>query len=184
MSQAGIASIGAIPPPPPVPTSFVTDINSPAIPAANILDVIGGATTANNLNGIQTDGSSGGNILTIQLTNRATGAISTSDATPTNAITFSLGGTPSVFVFEGLIAAFDTTDTAGAGYFFTAAARTTGAAAILISAPQFDTEFEEAAMATADVNFTVSGNNVNVVVTGIVGKTIDWLAQFTYTRVA
>lgn len=182
MSQIFKSSTSS-PPPPTVATTYVTDVNSPAVPAANILNVIGGSTTANNLLGIQTDGSSGSNTITIQLTNRALGAVSTMDATPTTAINFPMAAVPTVYVLDGLITAFNTTATAGAGYFFTAAARTTGVAGTLISVPEFSTEFEEAGMAAADVDITVVGNNLRVVVTGIAANAIDWLAQFTYVQV-
>lgn len=181
MSQFFIDAHSVPPPPPPtVATSYVTDVNSPAIPAANVLDVLGGQTTVNNLNGIRTDGSSGGNVLTVQLTNRVQGVISTNDATPTNAITFPLGATPGVYTLDGLISAFDTTDTAGAGYFFSSSIRTTGAAGIEIGT-EFTSEFEEVAMEPSDVAVLISGNNLLIQVTGIAAKAIDWLAQFTYT---
>lgn len=183
MSQAGIISTTTGPVPPNVPTSFETDVNSPAIPAANQLDVFGGTSTTNNTNGIQTDGSSGGDILTIQLTNRVQGAVTTNNATPTNAISFPAGATPGTYVIDGTIGAFDSTDTAGAAYFFTAGIRTTGAATILIGL-QFSTEFEDAPLAASDIDISVSGNNILAVVTGIAGKTIDWDAFFSYRFVS
>lgn len=177
-------NLAAGPVPPTVPTQFTTDDGSIAIPSANNLNVLSTAVTENNLNGIQTRAvAPNSDNLFIELTNRATGAVSTNDATPTNAIVFPLAASPTVYVFSGLITAFDTTDIAGAGYFFTAAARTTGAAAILISAPKFDTIFEEAGISPADIDITVSGNNFNVVVIGIAAKAIDWLVQFTYSQV-
>lgn len=179
MSQFFIESASISPPPPTVPTSFPTDVNSPAIPAANVLNVFGGETTANNLFGIQTDGSSGSNTLTVQLTNRVQGFISTNDATPTTIISFSLGATPGVYKFDGNIEAFNTTDTAGACYGFQAGIRTTGAAAILIGAT-FDDDIEEAAMATANFTVNVSGNNLLIQVVGIAAKAIDWRAFTSY----
>lgn len=162
--------------PPEIPTSFVTDSGT-AVPIANVLDVFGGSTTANNTNGIQTTGAT--NVVTIQLTNRLTGTVTTSNATPTTVITFALGATPGVYTFAGDITAFDVTDTAGASYGITSGIRTTGAAATELGT-QFNTNFEEAAMVTADVDVTVSGNNVIFQVTGIAAKTIDWDAFFTY----
>lgn len=179
MSQAGTNNTSSGPVPPQVPTSFVTDVNSPAVPAANVLNVVGGETTANNLFGIRTDGSSGSNTLTIQQTNRIQGFISTNDATPTNIITFPLGATPGVFKFDGNIEAFNTTDIAGACYGFQIGIRTTGAAATVIGV-SFDDDFEEAAMSTADFTATASGNNLIVTVTGIAAKAIDWRALTTY----
>lgn len=183
MSQAGGTSSSSGPIPPTVATTYVTDVNSPAVPAANILNVFGGDTTANDNEGIRTDGSSGSNTLTVQLTNRLKGTVTTIDATPTTIITFALGATPGVYTFNGDFTAFDVTDTAGASYSVVSGIRTTGAAAIEIGT-QFDTNFEEAAMAAADVDVTVSGNNVIFQVTGIAAKTIDWDALFTYRFVS
>lgn len=167
------------PVPPTVATSYVTDINSPAIPAANVLDVFGGDSTANVASGIRTDGSSGSNILTVQLTNRVRGTTSTNNAIPTNIITFPLSATPGVYEINGSVAAYDLTDVAGASYGFISGIRSTGVAAIEIGT-QFSTNFEEAAMINADIDVSVTGNSILIVVTGIAGKTIDWDALFTY----
>lgn len=185
MSQFFIdVSVAPPPIPPTVPTQFTADDATVGIPVANNYNILSRETTDNNLNGIQTTVDPNGSANHyVELTNRATGAISTNDATPTNAIVFALAATPTVYVFDGLIVGFNTTATAGGGYFFTAAARTDGVTATLISVPDFSTDFEEAGMSAADINFTVSGNNVNVVVTGIAASAIDWLAQFTYVRV-
>lgn len=183
MSQAGIINTSSGPVPPDVPTTFVTDVNSPAVPALNILNVIGGDTTTNNDNGIQTDGSSGGNTLTVQLTNRATGQVTTVDATPTTIISFSLGATPGIFYFRGSIVAYDLTDVAGGAYDFSSGMRTTGAAATELGTEYKDV-FEEAAMATADFNILASGNNLIVQVIGIAAKVINWNAEFTYRFVS
>lgn len=179
MSQAGIINTTSGPVPPTVATTYVTDVNSPAIPALNILNVIGGTSTANTNSGIRTDGSSGSNTLTVQLTNRIIGDVTTTNATPTTIITFALGATPGVYTFTGDITAFDITDTAGASYGIISGIRTTGAAAVEIGT-QFNTNFEEAAMITADIDVTTSGNNVIFTVTGVAGKTIDWDALFNY----
>lgn len=176
-------NLAAGPVPPTVPTSFITDVNSPAIPAANVLNVVGGSSTANSSNGIRTDGSSGSNTLTVQLTNRVQGTVTTANATPTTIISFSLGATPGVYTFSGDITAYDTTDIAGASYGVISGIRTTGAAAIEIGT-QFNTNFEEAAMTTADIDVTVSGNNVVFQVTGIAATNIDWDALFTYRFVS
>ena len=180
MSQAGIVSSSSSPPPPQVPITFTEDSGS-AQAAANILNVLGLDTTANSDNGISTLGS--GNTVTILLTNRQTGTVTTADATPTNVLSFALGATPGVYFFEGNVIAFNTTDTAGAGYAFSSAIRTTGAAGVEI-ATQFEDLFEEAAMSTADIDVTVSANNLVITVTGVAAKTINWNGFLTYRFVS
>jgi hypothetical protein len=176
VSQAGIISTTSGPVPPTVPTSFVTDSGT-AVPAANILDVFGGETNINNDNGIRTIGST--NVLTIQLTNRITGTVTTTDATPTTLVSLSLGATPGVYLATGDLTAFDITDSAGASYTFEGAATTDGVTATEIGS-EVRNEFESAAMTTADFSFGVTGNTAFIQVTGIAGKTINWSCLFNY----
>lgn len=151
--------------------------------AAGNINLFGGSSTVNNDNGITTIGNPGTNTETITLTNRATGQVTTTDATPTTIITFPLGATPGVFYARGNVVAFDITDVAGGAYDFSTGARTTGAAGTELGTEYKDV-FEEAAMATADFNIIVSGNNLIVQVVGIAGKTIDWNAELTYRFVS
>jgi hypothetical protein len=174
---------GGGPVPPTVPTSFVTNVNSPAIPALNVLNEVGGTSSINNTNGVQTDGSSGSNTLTIQLTNRVPGTVTTADATPTTLSTFALGATPGVYNFDIQIVGYDTTDIAGVGYFISGIVRTTGAAAVIVGTPDKITN-EEAATATCDANLIVSGNDAIVQVTGIAAKNINWRALSQYIFVS
>lgn len=185
MSQAGIVNVTGTPA---VPTSFVTDVNSPAIPAGNILNVPGGQVIVNNANGIRTDGSSGGNTLTIQLTNRLSGTATTVGAVTSDVITFTLnntnlGTTPGTLTLDIEIAAFEAGTPSGAGYSIFGSVRTTGAAAVLIGTPDKIVN-EEAALVTADANLIVSGNNAVIRVTGVAGLTIDWRVLAIYTYVS
>jgi hypothetical protein len=182
MSQAGIISSTSAPPPPAVPTTFVTDVNSPSVPALNILNVPGGSTSANDVNGIRTDGSSGSNTLTIQLTNRLEGTGQTVGATSDDLITFALGATPGTYTFDCRIAGFDDTTPSGVGYTIVGAVRTTGAAATLLTGQAIDS-FEEVATATCNAILAVSGNNAIFRVTGAAGLTIDWNAVGEYVLV-
>lgn len=175
MSQIFKSSTSS-PPPPQVPTSFVTDSGT-AIPVANILNVLANDTTANNDNGIQTIGS--GNTLTIQLTNRITGSATTTNATPTTLISLSLGATPGTYIVEGDITAYNSTDLAGASYTFAGAAVTNGVTATEIGVENKDI-FEQVAMTAADFNLGITGNSAFIEVIGIAGKTINWNAMFTY----
>lgn len=167
--------------PPQVPTQFTASDATIAVPVANNLNVFGIDSTANNDNGITTTAS--GDTLNVVLTNRATAQITTSDATPTTGLTFSLGATPGVFYFQGYISAFDTTDTAGACYSFVSGARTTGVVGTEIGT-EFKDELEEAAMTNADFSISVSGNTFEVVLVGIAGKTINWNLYLTYNFVS
>lgn len=191
MSQAGEINSASLPVPPTVPTSFVTDVNSPSIPAGNIENVFGGTTTSNVSNGVQTDGSSGGNTLTVKLTNRAVGASTTTGAASSNIITLPLGATPGVYTFDITVAGFAKTGVGtplGAGFTIVGAVRTTGAAATLIPTQVVD-HFEEGALGGPPTQVSavlgVSGNNAVVTVTGIsdggVGFVIDWNATLNYT---
>ena len=101
----------------------------------------------------------------------------------TTVISFALGTTPGVYTFSGDVTGFDVTDGAGASYGIISGIRTTGSAAVEIGT-QFSTNFEEVAMMNADVDVSVSGNNVTFIVTGVSGKTIDWDALFTYRFVS
>ena len=172
---------GGGPIPPQVPERFNTDVNSPSIPIANVENIFGGQTSFNNLLGIQTDGSSGSNTITIELTNRLFGGASTDDASTHPIITFALDTDAAVYTFDGFISAYNLTNTSGAGYFFSAAVRSTGAAAIDLG-NEFTSVFQEPGMSAASVSITVSGNSVIFNVTGIAANNITWLAQATYSR--
>lgn len=180
MSQI-FKDLSAGPVPPTVATSYVTDVNSPAIPALNVLNVVGGSTTTFDIDGIRTDGSSGSNTLTIQLTNVVSGSGSTTGAVTSDIVTFSLGATPGTFVFDLRVAAFESTTPAGAGYELFGSTRTTGVAATLIGTPDKVVN-EEAALAGANADIVVSGNNAIVRVTGVAALTLNWVVQGIYTR--
>lgn len=166
--------------PPSVPTSFTTN-SGVAVPSGNNLNILGIDSAANNDNGISTSGS--GSTVDIILTNRSTGTVTTVDDTPTALLTFALGATPGVYIFEGNLIGFDTTDTAGGAYTFASGFRTTGAAAVEIST-EFKDVFEEAAMAPCDFSIAASGNNFVLTVVGIAAKTIDWNAFLTFRVVS
>ncbi len=176
MSQAGILNVSQNILPPDVPTSFVTD-NGTAVPVANTLNIFANDTNIDNDNGIRTTGS--GDTVTIQLTNRITGQVTTTDATPTTIISLSLGLTPGTYIVEGNLIAYNVTDASGAAYTFIGAAITDGITATEISVENKDV-FEQAAMITADFDYGVTGNNAFLEVEGIVGKTIQWNCLFTY----
>lgn len=176
-----LTSSGPIPPN--IPTSFVTDSGT-VIPAANVVNLNGGATTANNDNGITVIANpDGSNNAVFQLTNRVSGNVTTSNATPTILTTFALGATPAVYNFDIQVVGYDVTDNLGVGYFISGSVRTTGAAAVLVGTPDKITN-EEVGTTGCDANLTVSGNNAVVQVTGLAAKTIDWKALSEYIFVS
>jgi hypothetical protein len=180
MSQAGILKVSSGSLPPQVPTTFTTNSGT-AVPVANNLNIFGIDSSANNDNGVFTNAL--GDTVNVVLSNRSTSVVSTANATPTTALTLSLGATPGVYFIEGNIVAFNTIDIAGGAYSFTSGMRTDGATATELGT-EFKDSFEEAAMAPADFNIIASGNNVIVEVIGIAGKSIDWNVYLTYRFVS
>ncbi len=175
------------PVPPAVPTSFVTQ-NGTAVPAANILLVNAFDSTEDNDNGIITKGGVVGtgtaNEVDVIITNRITGSATTTDAlTPQTIYSFSLGATPATYLFDIQIIAFNVTDSLSAGYTSTSTIRTTGAASSEISADPGIIS-EEGTMTGVVVQNQINGNSIEVVVTGLLGKTIHWEALTTYIKVS
>jgi hypothetical protein len=107
------------------------------------------------------------------------GTVTTIGAVTGDCISFPMGITPGTYIISGRLAAYDVTDVAGGGYFFTGAYRTTGIVGLEIDT-QMGAEFEETAMAAADFDLLVVGNNIIIQVLGIAGKTIDWSGEFEY----
>jgi len=168
---------------PSVATSYVTDVGT-AIPAANVLNIVGGETNVNNDNGIRTIANpNGSDSLVVQLTNRITGTVTTTDATPTTLVSLSLGAVPGTYIASGDITAYDVTDAAGASYTYIGAASTDGTTGTEIGSEQRNV-FESAPMATSDFIFGVTANTAFIQVTGIAGKTIHWSCLLNYRFVS
>lgn len=179
MSQFFISSTVA-PPPPTVPTSFVTDSGT-AVPALNTINIATSSSSINTTNGITSTGSL--NNIDIILTNRITGAVTTVGAVTTTCMTFNLGVTPGVYGFEIFLNALDTTTPSGASYRIRADLRTTGAAATIIGTVDYN-ENEEAAMVPADWVVSAVGNSLVLNVTGVAGLTVRWSASGIFTFVS
>lgn len=181
MSQAGIISTTSGPVPPSVATSYVTD-DGTAIPAANILNVLGIDSTENNDNGILTRATPNlGNTLDVVITNRATGSVTTTNATPTTLISFAMA-TAGTYAFDINISNFNTTDTLGSTFAIFVGMRSTGAAATELNLEDKVIN-QEAGNTGCDITITTAGNALVIQATGLAGKTINWNAVGTYVFV-
>lgn len=146
--------------------------------------VIVGVDAVSNINilggvGINVTGNSTTHTLTISDDDLVQGDVTTNNAVPTPCITFPLGSSPGTYVVDGRITGYNVTDVSGGSYFFSAGARTTGVAGILLGTSS-GASYEEATMAAASFSVTVSGNNLLINSIGIAGKTINWSAEFEY----
>ncbi len=183
MSQI-IKDLSAGPVPPAVPTSFVTDVNSPAIPALNVLNVIGGDTTADNANGIRTDGSSGGNTLTVQLTNRTRVTATTSDgAGQTQTVTVFTPVAASGITFVVSVTGYDSANNQIAGGELVGIARASGLGVVVVVGTNDTFDESDAALAATDWDIITNGTIVQAQFVGIAGRTINWSAVFVYDQV-
>ena len=129
--------------------------------------------------GIYTLSEPGSNAVLIGRAEFAAGTVATTDATPTNVLSVDMGPFPGVLTIKGTVSAFDITDTAGAGYFFSGSYRTSGAAGTILGTKTEDS-YVEAALNNASIALGVSGNSILIIVTGLAGKTIHWAAEFDY----
>lgn len=175
------------PPPPSVPTNFETQ-DGTATTSNNILIVNGDDSTENNINGITAKGGVAGtgtaNEVDIVLTNRITGSgQTTDDVTPVVLYTFPLGATPGNYNFFIRCTAYDVDDSLGAAYTSFSGIRTTGAAGVVLGA-NVGMVTEEGALEDAVLTNQVTGNNYELVVTGLAGKTINYVALTEYIFVS
>lgn len=168
---------------PAVPTSFVTN-DGTAIPVGNELNVLARDTPADNDNGIQTAAS--GNTVYVELTNRVQTGASTVGAgnTDITLVDFSIApfsGGAGTYTFEFRVAAYESTNPAGAVYKIYGGVISDGTTPTLIGTPD-KILMEDAALVGSDANLVVSGNELVLRVTGLAGLTIQWDTVGNYTR--
>jgi len=156
-----------------VPTSFITD-DGTAVPAANVLNVLGGA-------GINTyaDPDPGDNLYISAY--EILGAVTTTDDTPTSLISYSLGVGVGVWLYSFRLVVYNLTDILGTGTDIKFSSRTTATTAIGIGNPSYFF-FEDVGMETLDVaiSYAQNPNFLNIAVTGLVGKTLNWKIEGTF----
>lgn len=167
---------------PSVPTSFVTDVNSPSVPIANVEKVLGGTTLTNNANGIQTDGSSGSNTLTVQLTNRVDVTATTSDGGgQTQDVVLLTPASATSITFTALISGYDTGSNLAIGGEQIGLARTlTGTVTLVGTNDTFDES--DVTLNTADWNVISTSPTLSMRFVGVTGHTIVWRALFQYIQ--
>lgn len=177
------------PVPPSVATSYQTD-NGTAVPAANVLIVHGNASTENNTNGIIAKGGVVGtgtsNEVDIVVTNRISGNVTTSDATPTTLASLDLTTIGNgVFTFDVQISGFDVTDNEGVGYAIFGTIKNIAGVLSLIGTPDKINNEDVAPVniTAADANLTFSGTSAIIQVTGIAATTFHWRTVATYVYV-
>ena len=130
----------------------------------------GGTITVNN----------GPGTIDLEIAQSVNHTVTTTDATPTTIISFSLGATPGVYTFMGSLAAYNTTDTTGGSYTFAAGTRTSGTELGV----EYKDEFEDTGMVSSDFNIITSANSLVIQVVGLASKTIDWVCNLNYIFVS
>lgn len=186
MSQAGIVNMaGGGGSGTPIQT-LTGDSGGAVPPTANNINVTGATSTSNNSNGVTTVGTIATSNLAITLTNRITGSVTTSDGTTaTTLLSFPLGAVAGTYNFNIQVVGYNVTDSLGAGYTIDYIVRTNGAAATSFGIPDIFFN-EETTMSGVNVAFSVTiiANTFTVRVTGLAGKTIDWLGLAQYIFVS
>lgn len=182
MSQAGILNRASGPVPPTVATQYTADDSTIGVPVANNYNILSRDTTQDNPNGIKTTvDPNGSDNHYVELTNRITGSITTTDATPTNVFTpsFTLNAAAATYLFEFKVAVYDVTNNTGAVNNFLCGIRTTaGVPVFLVPTDSFlGVEVGNPAV----INYSLTGNTLNVVVTGAAATTMNWVVVATYT---
>lgn len=178
------------PVPPTVVTQITTDVRdntttSPGtvIPVANNVNILGRDTVQNNDNGIRSDADANNSAnCYIELTNRQTGTVTTTDATLTTVITFTLGASAGAYYIWGNAQAFNSSTPAAGTYSFSGGYRTDGVTATELGT-EFHDDFEDPSFVTADVFLNVSGNTVLVQVQGVAATTINWNTMIEFRQV-
>lgn len=114
--------------------------------------------------------------------------VATADATPTkmriNATEEMILPASSLFRFTAEIVMVNTANGLGGAYRVTGLVGRVGAAAANLPTPAtVTTEYEDVSLAACDITVSVSGNNLEIVATGIAATTIRWVGSVHFTEV-
>ncbi len=163
MSQSGILNVsGGIA----VVLTLTGDSGGAVGPTANNINVLGGV-------GIDVVGTPGTSTLTINaLGTEAT--VQTIDATPTVIFTQTLNASEAAFMYVRVIAAQDDYTSAIGGTFSSTIRRAAAGGAVCAGGPHGNILEDTAGM--PDVDFNATGNDIQVLVTGVAGTTYNWRA--------
>lgn len=132
--------------------------------------------------GVRIDSGPGANTLTVYFSNFVKDTTTTVDAATDNVLSLPLGAIPGVYTVDVKITGYTAAGVGaplGTGYAIVGAVRTNGTTAILTGSQAID-HFEEGVLIAGDAILSVSGNNLNVAVTGTLGYTINWTATLEY----
>lgn len=180
MSQAGRLKITASNLPPTVPTQFTADDMTVAIPNSYNLDIYSRDTEDNNNNGIRTTAT--GEIVYIELTNRFQNVGTTADNSTATLINYTLSASAAVYLFAFEVVGRDTSSNDGVGIILTASVKTDGVTAALVESNYTEIK-TSASLVNVVIDFSASGNDVNLNVTGVVGSTILYNATGRYITI-
>ena len=142
--------------------------------SAKNIDILGGT-------GLTTAGTT--NTITINQDGLVLGTGQTVGAVTDDVISFDAGAVAGAYAIQASVVGFDSSTTAGTVYRLNNGVRTTGAATTATGSTDVQIN-EEAALATADADIIVSGNNIIVRVTGVAGLTLEWKARLQYTFIS
>ena len=155
--------------PAPSAETLTGDIGGPINPdgALNISLLTGDGLTSTGVPATHT--------ITFTLDGLTKGTGQTIGAVTADVITLNLGATPTTYIIEAKVAAFESTTPAGSGYNLICAAITTGAAASVVGIEDKYVA-EDAAIVGGDANFVAVGNTIILRVTGVAALTLNWVA--------
>lgn len=188
MSQIYKTITSGGPIPPEIPTSFVTD-NGTAIPDLNILNVKGLDDIQNNENGIFTRANPNlSNNLEIVLSNRIMVSATTIGAT-TEIVNVYIPPASSSQTFIVRIVGYDSTNNESSNGVLMGGSNVSGAGAVVVVGT--NDAFDESSpgvipppgMTATDWDVVTDGAALQISFTGVLDRTIVWVALFEYTQV-